>query len=47
MVDLSCVGLTNLGAVHHNLSTPALFGEAIRRGEGVVAHLGPPVVHTG
>lgn len=47
MLDLSYVGLTNLNAVHHNLSTPALFGEAIRRGEGVVAHLGPLVVHTG
>ena len=47
MVDLSYIGLTNTGEVFHNLSTPALYEEAIRRGEGQVGHLGPMVVSTG
>ena len=47
MLDLSYLGLTNVHAVHHNLSTPALYEEAIRRGEGQVGHLGPMVVSTG
>ncbi|UCC48749.1 MAG: phosphoenolpyruvate carboxykinase [Gemmatimonadota bacterium] len=47
MPDLSYLGLKNLGAVHHNLSTPALYEEAIRRREGWIAHLGPLVVRTG
>jgi phosphoenolpyruvate carboxykinase (ATP) len=47
MVDLSALGLTNLGRVYHNLSTPALYEEAINRGEGQVGHLGPLVVSTG
>jgi phosphoenolpyruvate carboxykinase (ATP) len=47
MLDLSYVGLTNLRDVHHNLSTPALYEEAIRRAEGRVGHLGPLVVSTG
>ncbi len=46
-MDLSAIGLSNLGNVHHNLSTPALYEEAILRGEGEVGHLGPFVVSTG
>jgi phosphoenolpyruvate carboxykinase (ATP) len=47
MLDLSKVGLANVSEVYHNLSTPALYEEAIRRGEGEVGHLGPLVVSTG
>ena len=47
MPDLSYLGLSNLGTVHHNLSTPALYEEAVRRREGWIAHLGPLVVRTG
>jgi phosphoenolpyruvate carboxykinase (ATP) len=44
---LSKMGLAHTGPVHHNLSTPALYEEAIRRREGWVAHLGALVVRTG
>jgi phosphoenolpyruvate carboxykinase (ATP) len=47
MVDLSSLGITNVGYVFHNLSTPALYEEAIRRREGAVGHMGPLVVRTG
>jgi phosphoenolpyruvate carboxykinase (ATP) len=47
MLDLSHLGLSNLGRVHHNLSTPALYEHAVRRSEAWVAHLGPLVVRTG
>ena len=47
MADLSYLGLSNLGTIHHNLSTPALYEEAVRRREGWIAHLGPLVVRTG
>lgn len=40
-------GLRNLGMVHWNLSTGALYEEIVRRREGTVAHLGPIVVRTG
>jgi len=40
-------GLTNLGKVHWNHNTPALYEDAIRKGEGSMAHLGPLVVRTG
>ncbi|KPK95687.1 phosphoenolpyruvate carboxykinase [ATP] [bacterium SM23_31] len=40
-------GLTNLGNVYWNLSTPALYEEIVRRREGHVAHLGPIIVRTG
>ena len=33
---LESLGLKNLGNVHWNLSVPALYEEAIRRGEGSV-----------
>jgi len=45
-VNLEAHGLTNLGTIYWNLSTGALYEEAIQRGEGTVAHLGPLVVDT-
>ena len=47
MVDLTYLGLANLGSVHRNLTTPVLYEEAVRRHEAAVAHLGPLVVRTG
>jgi phosphoenolpyruvate carboxykinase (ATP) len=47
MLDLGYLGIRNVGAVYHNLPTPALYEQAIRRREGLVAHLGPLVVRTG
>ncbi|MEW6511150.1 MAG: phosphoenolpyruvate carboxykinase (ATP) [Bacteroidota bacterium] len=44
---LISLGLRNLGAVHMDLSTPALYEESVRRREGWISHLGPLVVHTG
>ena len=40
-------GVLYPGAVHHNLSVPALYEHALRRGEGIVAQEGPFVVNTG
>ena len=40
-------GFTNLKAVHRNLTAPALYEAAVRRGEGHVAKNGPLVVLTG
>jgi phosphoenolpyruvate carboxykinase (ATP) len=40
-------GFRNLKAVHLNLPAPALYEEAVRRGEGHVAKDGPLVVLTG
>ena len=47
MVDLGYLGITNVATTYHNLSTPALYEEAVRRREGMVSHLGPLVVRTG
>ena len=47
MLDLSYLGLANVGAVYRNLSTPRLYEEAIHRSEAQVGHLGPLVVSTG
>ncbi len=47
MLDLSYLGIRNVDAVHRNLTTPALYEEAVRRREGHVAHLGPLVCRTG
>ncbi len=41
------LGLHDLGQVHWNLSTAALYEWAVRRYEGAVAHLGPLVVSMG
>ena len=46
-LDLTCLGLNNLGPIHHNYSTPRLYEEIVRRGEGTISHLGPVVVDTG
>ncbi len=40
-------GFENLEREYWNLTTPALYEQAIRRREGVLAHLGPLVVRTG
>jgi phosphoenolpyruvate carboxykinase (ATP) len=48
MADLlSHLGISNVGNVYHNLSTPALYEEAIRRHEASLSHLGPLVTRTG
>lgn len=47
MLNLNSLDLKNVGKVHHNLSTPELYEEAIRRDEAMVGHLGPLVVSTG
>nr|WP_178133244.1 phosphoenolpyruvate carboxykinase [Vineibacter terrae] len=44
---LDALGLKNLGNVYWNLSVPALYEHAIRRGEGVLAKGGPLCVLTG
>ncbi|HZS41968.1 MAG TPA: phosphoenolpyruvate carboxykinase (ATP) [Polyangia bacterium] len=41
------LGLKHAGRVHWNLSAPALYEEAVRRGEGTLAVDGPLVVSTG
>ena len=40
-------GLSNVEDIFWNLSTPALYEQAVRRREGMIAHLGPLVVRTG
>jgi phosphoenolpyruvate carboxykinase (ATP) len=40
-------GLVNVNDVYWNLPTSALYEEAVRRREGLIAHLGPLVVRTG
>jgi len=53
MSDLACdygleyLGLTNLGNVYWNLSTPALYEHAVHRYEAQISHLGPLVVRMG
>ena len=46
-VGLDAQSLVNLKTAYWNLSTPALYEEAVKREEGIVAHLGPLVVRTG
>ncbi len=45
--ELKELGITNTGPLRWNLNTPALYEQAIRRREGMLAHLGPLVVRTG
>jgi phosphoenolpyruvate carboxykinase (ATP) len=40
-------GLWNLHKIYWNLPTPALYEEAVFRGEGKITHAGPFCVHTG
>lgn len=40
-------GIQNVRAAYWNLTTPALYEEAVRRREAIIAHLGPLVVRTG
>ncbi|MBW1982620.1 MAG: phosphoenolpyruvate carboxykinase (ATP) [Deltaproteobacteria bacterium] len=40
-------GITNARAIWWNLSSPALYEQALQRHEGLMAHLGPLVVRTG
>jgi phosphoenolpyruvate carboxykinase (ATP) len=40
-------GIVNVNDVYWNLPTSALYEEAVRRREGLIAHLGPLVVRTG
>jgi phosphoenolpyruvate carboxykinase (ATP) len=46
-VGLVPAGIRNVNNIYWNLHTPALYEEAIRRHEGIIAHLGPLVVRTG
>jgi len=46
-IGLDTHGLLNLKTVYWNLSTPALYEEALKDNEGIIAHLGPLVVRTG
>lgn len=46
-VGLETHGLINLKTVKWNLPTPALYEEAVKRNEAIIAHLGPLVVRTG
>jgi phosphoenolpyruvate carboxykinase (ATP) len=40
-------GIDNPGTVYWNLHTPQLYEQITQRREGLLAHLGPVVVHTG
>ena len=40
-------GIKNVSNVYWNLPAPTLYEEAVRRREGMIAHLGPLVVRTG
>ncbi len=44
---LSAHGIRNVNSIWWNLSTPALYEQAVQRHEGMVAHLGPLVTRTG
>ncbi len=45
--SLRKIGLVNVGNAYWDLSTPALYEEAIRRYEATLSHLGPLVIRTG
>ena len=46
-VSLDTHRLENLKIMNWNLPTPALYEEALKRNEGLMAHLGPLIVRTG
>ena len=46
-MGLDAHGIINVARVYWNLTTPSLYEEAIRRREGLVAHMGPLVCRTG
>lgn len=46
-VSLDTHKLRNLKVMNWNLTTPALYEEALKRNEAILAHLGPLVVRTG
>ena len=45
--NLSNVGVSNLRLAYWNLTTEALYEEAVFRGEGATSHGGPFIAHTG
>jgi phosphoenolpyruvate carboxykinase (ATP) len=45
--ELEEIGLENLSYIYWNLATSRLYEQAVRRREGLIAHLGPLVVRTG
>src|SRR4030081_2908277 len=45
--DLAVLGIVRSGPVQWNLSAPAIYEEAVRGGEGVIAAEGPLVCRTG
>lgn len=45
--QLSELGISNINNLFYNLSTPALYEQAVRRREAMIAHMGPLVVRTG
>ncbi|MBF0588922.1 MAG: phosphoenolpyruvate carboxykinase (ATP) [Magnetococcales bacterium] len=44
--QLAAHGLVNVGKIHYNLSSAALYDEVVRRGEGRIVHGGPILVDT-
>jgi len=45
--ELESIGLTFPRSISHNLPTPVLYEEAVKRGEGQIAYRGPLVINTG
>src|SRR4030081_3484085 len=45
--DLAVLGIVRSGPVQWNLSAPAIYEEAVRGGEGVIAKEGPLACRTG
>lgn len=46
-VGLEALGIKDAKTIYWNLGTPALTEQAVIRGEGLLARLGPLVVRTG
>ena len=45
--SLEAFGIGEAGTVHWNLTTPELYTQVLRRGEGTLVHLGALAVDTG